>query len=276
MTAVADVTGAYDMHVHAAPDVIPRFVDDLELARRARDARLGGIVLKSHQGSTAERAYLASRAVPGANVYGGLVLNDPVGGLNPAAVETALRLGAKEIWMPTASARNHRRFFGHDGGISIFDADGALKPEVHEILRLVAEADVILGTGHLSSREVDALVSAASSQRVRKILITHPELHFTWLDVDMQLLQADRGAFFERCLICTTPQGGATTIARIAAHIRRVGPASTVLATDYGQPYNPCPIEGLKMFMSGLLEQGISEREIERMAKSTPKSLLAA
>ncbi|MDR7482090.1 MAG: DUF6282 family protein [Armatimonadota bacterium] len=273
---MVDLTGAFDMHVHAAPDVVPRRLDDLELARRARDAGLAGVLLKSHHGSTVERALLATQAVPGARVFGGLVLNDPVGGLNPAAVETALRLGAREIWMPTQAAWNHRRFYGEGNGMRILDAAGQLRPEVHEILRLIATADVILGTGHLSGAEIEVLVTAALAAGVRKVLITHPETHLTWLDVEAQRDLARRGVFFERCLLSTRPDGGSVSVGQIAEHIRQVGAGSTVLATDYGQPHNPCPVDGLRAFVAGLRAEGISERDLEVMTKVTPRMLLGA
>src|SRR6266478_10035360 len=104
--------GAVDLHVHSSPDVDPRRFDDIELAREAVRAGMSALLIKSHQNSTVERASLVSKIVPEIRVYGGLVLNDTVGGLNPAAVRLALRMGAKEIWMPTRSARNHRKAYG--------------------------------------------------------------------------------------------------------------------------------------------------------------------
>jgi hypothetical protein len=63
--------GAVDLHVHSAPDVDRRRFDDLELARAAKDAGVGAVLIKSHQNSTVERACLVSQCVPGIRVYGG-------------------------------------------------------------------------------------------------------------------------------------------------------------------------------------------------------------
>src|SRR6266849_10811285 len=167
--------GAIDLHVHSAPDVDRRRFDDLQLARAAQEAGVGAVLIKSHQNSTVERAWLVSQCVPGIRVYGGLVLNETVGGLNPAAVRLALKLGARQIWMPTRSARNHRLHHGEAGGISILDGQGALLPVVVEILQDMAKSDCILGTGHLSPQETTALLDAASNLGVSKILVTHPE-----------------------------------------------------------------------------------------------------
>src|SRR5439155_2748984 len=131
MSYVPDfLEGAVDVHVHSAPDVDTRRYDDIELAREAARAGLGAILIKSHQNSTVERAYLVSKVVPGVKVFGGLVLNETVGGFNLAAVRLALALGAKQIWMPTRSARNHRRHHGESGGLTVLDADGRLLPVV--------------------------------------------------------------------------------------------------------------------------------------------------
>ena len=167
--------GAVDLHVHSAPDVDRRRFDDLELARAARDAGMGAVLIKSHQNSTVERAYLVSRSVPGIRVFGGLVLNETVGGLNPAAVELALKLGAKQIWMPTRSARNHRMHHGEAGGIGILDSQGVLLPEVEQIVLAVSNAGCILGTGHLSPEETAVLIAASQRLGAPKILVTHPE-----------------------------------------------------------------------------------------------------
>src|SRR5262249_36167999 len=147
-----------DLHVHSAPDVDRRRFNDLELAREAREAGVGAIVIKSHQNSTVERAWLVAQCVPGIRVYGGLVLDETVGGLKPAAVRLALQLGARQIWMPTRSARNHREYHSQPGGISILDASGQLLPEVTDILREMARSTCILGTGHLSPAETSKLV----------------------------------------------------------------------------------------------------------------------
>ena len=76
------VQGAFDTHVHIAPDVMERRIDDVSLARRFAELGLAGFVLKSHYTSTAERASVVRKAVPGVQVLGGISLNRAVGGMN--------------------------------------------------------------------------------------------------------------------------------------------------------------------------------------------------
>ena len=48
--------GVIDMHVHSNPDLRLRAYDDFELMEAGIRAGARGIVIKTHQGSTAERA----------------------------------------------------------------------------------------------------------------------------------------------------------------------------------------------------------------------------
>ena len=100
--------GAVDFHIHTAPDLFPRKMDDLGLAGAARDAGMAAIVLKCHHMLTADRARMAQRLCPEVHVFGGLALTVPsCGGLNPDAVKVATPMGGKIIWLPTISALNH-------------------------------------------------------------------------------------------------------------------------------------------------------------------------
>ncbi len=276
-----NLEGTIDLHVHTAPDVWPRRLDDLALAREAAAAGMRALLLKSHHTLTADRAAVVDGLVKDIRVFGGLALNDFVGGLNPAAVEAALALGARQIWMPTISAANHRRVHGiPEGGISILDEAGALRPVVFEILDQIAQQDAVLGTGHLSVQEIQHLVPAAQAAGVKRILITHPELSITNMSIAVQQALAGPGVFFERCLIATVPPGplvppGPTVpLSAIAAAVRQVGPETTVLATDFGQPENPSPVEGLQRYIAGMMELGISRKDIERMTQINPAGLL--
>jgi hypothetical protein len=307
------IPGVFDMHVHTAPDIAPRKTDDLELARAAAAAGMGGFILKSHLGSTVERACLVNQMVPGIRAFGSLVLNFPVGGLNPFAVDSYVRLGAKEVWMPSLSAeycltyqRAHvplaeRIAFNlaHGGGsvppsmkvqpgdpwpwskdgrgISIFDEAGKIVPEVWSILEILAAKDVILGTAHLSVPETHALVEAAKQMGVKRILATHPE-YMAPLSVEDQRLLAGKGVFFERCFVLTTEAtkavGGFQPLEVIVKNIRTIGVESTVLGTDFGQAKNIHPVLAMQEYVQRLQQAGFTASEIETMAIKNPKALL--
>jgi hypothetical protein len=258
-----DLTGLIDLHIHSAPDVQPRFADDIEIARQARQAGMRAILIKSHVTLTADRATLVEKVVEGVRIFGGLALNISVGGLNPAAVETALRLGAREIWMPTRSAKHVL----DQGGISLFNENGDLRVEVYEIIDLVKQADAILGSGHISPAETVLLARASLQQGLHRFLVTHPEAAFIRMPVEMQIALAGEGVFFERCYVDTTPLLNSTVSVEAIAHvIRTVGISSTVLSTDFGQVGNPSPVQGFRAYLAELSAQGFTQQELRQMA----------
>lgn len=271
------IEGAIDLHVHSAPDVDARRFNDLELALEAKRAGMGAILIKSHQNSTVERAWLVSKVVTGIQVFGGLVLNDTVGGLNVAAVKLALAMGAKEIWMPTRSALNHRLYHGESGGISVLDANGLLVPQAQAILQAMAQSDCILSTGHLSPRESVALIHEARRCGVRKILVTHPEWEPTFFPFDQQKELAQLGnVWFERCFVSTTHLCGSVPFEVIERAIGEAGVETTVLSTDLGQPQTPPPAEGLRLYAERLRSSGFSPDHIHQMMCTNPAHLLFA
>ena len=267
--------GVIDLHVHTAPDVRPRRLDDLALAQEAAAAGMRAVLLKSHHTLTADRATLVQSQVKGIRVFGGLVLNEAVGGLNPAAVEAALAMGAKEIWLPTLSAANHLQATSSaTPGITILDETDQLKPVVFDILELIAHQDVILGTGHLSVHEIQRLIPAAQMVGVKRILVTHPELPIVNMPISVQHALVKHDVFFERCFYVTLFPPQPVPVSAIAAAIRQVGPETTVLATDFGQVENPSPIEGMRQYLTEVLALGFGQNEIDRMARVNPAVLL--
>jgi hypothetical protein len=267
-----DLTGVVDLHIHTSPDIRPRYADDLQVTREAAAAGMGAILIKSHWTLTADRAAIAERAVGGIHVVGGLALNSTVGWLNPRAVEVALQMGAAQIWMPTLdlAGPGQTRW----SGPVVMDVEGAVRPEVYDILDLVREADAILGTGHLPEPETLALVGLARERGLNKVLITHPDAAFLQLSRAAQRELAAQGAFFERDYNGFAP-GEEGALEDLAAVIREIGVESTVLSTDYGQADHPAPVEGYRRYLAGLAALGFSADELQRMAVSNPGALLA-
>jgi hypothetical protein len=267
--------GAIDLHVHSSPDVDPRRFDDIELVREAARVGMGAVLLKSHQNSTVERACLVRRVVSGIDVHGGLVLNRTVGGLNIAAVELALRLGAKQIWMPTRSAANHLRACGEAGGISVLDSCGSVRPEAIQIVELAAAYGAVIGTGHLAPDEAVPLIEFAVGRGAR-VLVTHPEWSATRYPVDLQRrLGKLPNVFFERCFVSLTHLCGHTPLSVITSAIAEVGVASTVLSTDLGQPDTPPPAEGFRRYAEMLHAEGFDPDRIRQMMRDNPRALLS-
>lgn len=273
--------GAVDMHVHAMPDFHPRMMTELEMLIDAKAYGMRALVSKSHYCLNADRVALVSAQVDGIDCFGGVVLNPPVGGLNPSAVDAAIRYGAKEIWMPSFYTKAHMENFpafkgvvrGPEGGM-VIAKDGRLVPELHEILDLIADAEVILGTSHCSEQEIFVLVPEAIKHGVKKIIVTHPYCPVPNLSVAKQAALAELGAYIELCLYSAMPISGRVTAAGFAESIKVVGPSRVVLATDFGQPFHPTPAEGMRLFCNNLLAVGITADDIRCMIKQNPAYLL--
>jgi hypothetical protein len=266
--------GAVDLHVHTAPDIVPRRFDDISLAREAASAGFGALLLKNHVVPTMDRAYLVRQIVPEIAIYGGIVLNESLGGFNVAAVRVALELGARSISMPTKYAHNHRLHEGLHGGLSVFDAHGELRHDVKEITILLAHSRAMLATGHLSPEEGSALIRYAYTQGLRRMVVTHPEWGPTSYPVALQRDLANYSVMFERCFVSTTPHFGSVPFDAIARTIGDVGIESTILASDLGQPETPSPIEGMILFAEQLRAAGFSADDVHRMMVTNPLHLL--
>jgi hypothetical protein len=278
--------GAFDTHIHVAPDVVPRIVDDVSLARRFAELGMDGFVLKSHYTSTAERAAVVRAAVPGVDALGAIVLNRAVGGMNPLAVEIAAREDVRTVWLPTVDAVNESHERDAPAGakvpvwvklqlelreqgieippVAVVDERGALLPETIAVLERVAHHDLLLATGHLARDEIFAVVDGARELGVTQIVITHPEFPAQNLTIEDQLALTGRGALLERCM--TTPYTGKIAWADWIEHIRATGAEHSVLSTDLGQVFNPPVEDGMGIMVDRLLAAGFDDEEIRTMA----------
>jgi len=277
--ADALVVGAIDMHCHHGPDPHrERSVDAAEAVREADALGLRAVVLKSHAYPTGPIAILMEKTAQRVRVFGGICCDFEVGGLNPAAVEVAVRTGAKVIWMPTFSSVVDRRKLGLPGpGIPLLDERGGLVPAVEEILRLAREHDAVVATGHIDLAEQFAVVDAAAALGVR-VLMTHALETLVGPDHTLGhvLELANRGAMIEFTYLTCIPGGFAATEAPEAfAHaMAAVGPERAIMSTDFGQVRSPHPAEGMRLFIGEMLRCGLSPTALDLMARRNPARLL--
>ncbi|HVN61387.1 MAG TPA: DUF6282 family protein [Gaiellaceae bacterium] len=293
--ARALVEGAYDLHVHIDPDVIPRRIDDVTLARRFAEVGLAGFALKSHYTSTAERATVVS-GLSDVAVIGTLTLNQAVGGMNALAVEIAAREGARIVWMPTVDspaetagrtepkpgdkvplwARLQHEL--HGLGLSIepvhvTDSEGRLLPETRDVLRAIARHGLILATAHLARDDAFAVVDGAFEEGVGHVVVTHPEFPCQDFSIEDQVALAERGCLVERCL--STPLSGKTTWEHVFDGVRAVGVERTIFSSDCGNPDYPPVEDGLALWADRLLGAGFDEGAVWRMIVENSRRLAA-
>jgi len=285
-TVLRLLEGAIDLHIHSAPDVYPRILNDIELARQAKEMGMRAIVIKNHFAQTADRAQLASDEAD-FPVFGGIALNLSVGELNHHAVEVALKLGAKIVWLPTLHSQRFVRdkmhvanLAGEIGedirGIYLLKEDGSLREELYTIFDLIAKWDVALATGHVSIEEAKVAVREATATGVKKIVVTHPLASFLNYSVEAMKEILDLGAtYLEHVYNDTTRQVAHPIQVRdLYEGIRAIGAKHCVMSTDSGQWLNPVPVQQMGIYIKDMLNLGLSEEEIRIMVADNPARVL--
>jgi hypothetical protein len=281
--------GGIDIHIHGYPEALVDTGWDFAWeAKSAYDAGMRAIVCKSMHSDTAPMAYFVQQIVDQYarekdeyphpfNIYGGVVLNWAVGGLNPIAVETSAKLGAKIIWLPSHDAAHHVKVLEEDTkGVEVLDKNDHVLPELVEIFKIVANYDIILDLNHTGTKERFIMTEQAQKYGVKKILLTHPQWNVNRMSIDQMAEISKMGAYIGLFLYSAFPHFNnpvcdRTEVLRI---IEKVGPEKCVMATDFGSMLNPPPVEGMKLYTRLLLAMGISENDIRTMLVSNASKLL--
>ena len=284
---VSPVQGAIDFHVHSAPDVFGRSVTDIEAATLARRMGLRGIVLKNHVTSTADRAAIVREVVPGLEVFGGIVLNMAVGGINPQAVEWMARMSGrygKVVWLPTIDADHHLKTFHEPGDGLKVAIDGKVTTETEAVLKIIAREKLVLCTGHVSPQEVLAVTRRAVELGASNVVITHAMAEVPNLSMAQMKELAALGATVELDFVnhLMGPQAHLpwmrhwhrVSVKDMAGAIKELGAEHILIATDLGQTGNPTHPDGMMLLVQGLKQEGVSDADIDRMMRKNPARLL--
>jgi hypothetical protein len=188
--------------------------------------------------------------------------------------------------MPTIDAGYHAQVHGGAGGydsqkggrggegVWILDNEDRLKPEVEDVLKLVAEHQAILGTCHLSPREIVALVREARKIGVEKIVVTHPFFKVPNLDLPTLEEIVRLGGMPEFGYCTVSPAWQYASPEKVAHAINTVGASRCLIVSDTGQRHNPLPSEALRIFAQTLFEKGVAEADIEQLIVRNPTDLL--
>jgi len=294
------ITGAIDFHVHPGPDTWPRVADVMEIAITAKNAGMGGLVFKCHDIMSTQLAHLVNKYVTGIRAYGGICLEQSIGGFNLRAVEQAIKSGAKVVWMPSLDARHNVTVYQQylaEGRKEIFHMEGIIKrsstekltvlengklsDKVKRILEKIAEANIIVGTGHMSSEERKVFIEGACDRGVKKIVVTHVNSSWSYCPIEEQLSLNRDEVFFEYAFMPTLPYIDNQDYKEVAQWIKSIGANKVIIGTDAGASWAsskgialPHPVEAMAAFVNALKHQGITEEEIDLMARITPSRLL--
>lgn len=284
---VSPAAGAIDIHVHSDPDVFNRSLDDVEVAHIAARKGMRGIVLKNHVATTADRAILVGRAVPGIEVWGGIALNRAVGGINPSAVEWFHRMSGgrgKVVWLPTFDADNQHKILKEPGEGLFAAPGGKVLPETEAVLKIIARENLSLATGHIAPEESLAVIKRAKELGVKNIVVTHAMAEVPGMTLAQVKQAVAMGAFIEYCFLNDIhgPQSywpflrswRRVSFADIAKVIKEVGAQHFILSSDLGQNGTPMHPDGMEMMINGMKREGLSQADVDLMVKKNPARFL--
>jgi hypothetical protein len=289
---VADLlVGAIDLHCHSGPAVMPRILDHHDALIDAAAAGFKAVVYKDHYYPGMAQAVILEKLFKdkGVRLFSGIVLNNAMGGWNPHAVDHAIKLGGKIVWLPTVSAANHiahvetgktktfpktaQRMLDQSP-LSALDANGRLLDPVKQILDLIADGDIILAGGHLPVADQHLVFAEAKARGVKKMLVNHPTYMVGASDADIRDLAA-AGVTMEHS-ICMFVEGRSKKFngSDLKHLIDTAGVAKTIISSDCGLVGAPRPVEGFRLIVDELLNLQVPEADIRRLIGSNAAAML--
>lgn len=280
---------AIDIHFHIGPEIIPRKYTVSQLID-AENATLGGCVLKNHFFATS--AFIKENNKSKINLFGGIVLNNVVGGLNSDAIYAASLILEKPmmVWFPTINAEEflknseyeippewvQRKDFiaqkANDVKPVVVTKNNKVTREVISVLKMIKKCNAVLATGHIAWKESSLVVNEALKLGIKNIVITHPIYQRISMPITIQKDLAKKGCFMEQSYSMYAIDK--ISIKEIASQIREVGTQSVILSSDMGQLFSPPPSVALKKFAELLEKERFSEKELFEMLVKNPRKLL--
>jgi hypothetical protein len=285
---VSPAVGVIDMHVHSHPDVFGRNMDDIDVAGLVKAKGMRGFVIKNHVSETASRAALVMKTVPGIEVFGGIVLNKAVGGVNPDAVEWMHRVyggRGKVVWLPTFESDKHVKTFGKPDAVGLMVAPGGkVSPEMEAILKIIARENLLLATGHVHPEEILAVVKRGQELGVKNMLVTHGLTNVPGLSMAQAKQVVAMGGVIEVCFLQFRAGPNAplaflthwtqVNAKHVAAAVKELGAKGLVISSDLGQSANMTHPDGIEVAIAEMKREGVTDADIDLMMRKTPARLL--
>lgn len=284
--------GAVDLHCHSGPSVMARDFNHVEALQEAADAGFKAMLIKDHYYSATPITALLNETHGhlGVALFSGVPLNNANGGFNKHAVDAGIALGAKLVWMPTFSSKNHidspygiKAGFPHTikkmipfDPLTPIDENGAVKDEVKVILDMIAEHDVILSGGHLHISEILKVFEEAKKRGVKRLLVNHPSFILEATHADIRHLVEEYDAYIEHslCMFVKVSKRDPLPPEDLDELIKAGTVDRTILASDLGQKGIDHPVVGFRNVIKVCLDLGYPDEDIRKMISGNPLRLL--
>lgn len=279
------IEDAIDLHVHGGSEPFERRQLEDEIAIDCTKAKMKAVVIKTWFTPSASRNQLVQKIVDKwaeehqmrpVRVLGGITLNYSVGGLNPEAVIRCLGYpGFKTVWMPMYDSYYHQLivFNRKDKGIKFLTDNGKVVPQMQEILRIIADNDLVLASGHYPHNDTAILMEEAKRLGVKRLEVVHPTVIHSKQTIPQMNEFAYEGVKLDLIGIASVNVRFAEGFRWVIKVVKELG-EHMVLGTDSGQIQNPTHIEGLRWLTRVLLAYGITKEELTKIYKTNAAALL--
>lgn len=282
------LVGAVDLHCHSGPAAMPRILGHTEAFRMAEDAGFKALLYKDHYYVGMPHCAVLKDIYPDSKVelFSGVALNNASGGINPHAVDHAIKIGGKIVWFPTFAAKNHIEAYASKSfpktakpmlppiPLTVLDGSGKLIDEAKQICDLIAEGDIILAGGHLHASELFVLFEEAKRRGVKKMMVNHPSYIIGCTDDDIRGL-VELGAYMEHSICMFIPGRAKQHETEDLIHMMEVaGVDRTILGSDLGLTQAPKPVDGYRMIVSDLLDHQVPKADIRKITSTNASMLL--
>jgi hypothetical protein len=274
--------GAIDLHIHSGPDAYnTRVYDDVEMSVQACQVGMKAIVFKCQSTPSSRSVYFVQKDIDRwaaehnkkkLDVFGGVVLNYSVGGLNPEAVNVSSKVGGKFVWLPNVDASFHHKVMGMPGGIDVLDENDRVVQPLREILAMIAEGDMVLSLCHQGTKERFIIIDEAKKMGVKRIEVCHPNQITAKMTIDQMKIAAEKGAYISFSCAGFLPSQWSWNEFMQATRV--VGYDHLITSTDCGNVEFPSPLEAMRLLITGMLKRGIADRDVARIVKDNPSALL--
>jgi hypothetical protein len=185
--------------------------------------------------------------------------------------------GLVRWWDPTAAPGDHSEPLPWDlavaRGYYMLGDNGRLKPDFADYVRAIADAGVMLFTGHATHPEIWAIAELCDGIGFRNLIIDHPYSPFIDVTIPEMHDLARRGVTFNFTYDELSPLLGVDP-AKMYAAIRAVGVEHCTLSSDAGEPLFPHSVECMRLISGYMAAFGLTPDEVRTVCTTNPERLL--
>ena len=187
---------------------------------------------------------------------------------------TLSKVGGRKIWWDATADRTEQTpplpwdealRIGH----YLIDERGKLKPEIREIVHLVADYGRALFFGHATHPEIFALAEEVDKLGFQRAVVDHPYSPFVDLSVEQMQQLARVGIWMNFTYDELSPLLGVDPNVMYQA-IRTVGPERCTLSSDAGEPLFPNSVECMRMMRGYMRAFGLTDDEVYQVSTTNP------